>query len=350
MIFNWLTAQNEVVAGKSGNGAIVTVIVIFAVIISAMLIFAFIMKKRMDAGNDETAATGEKEETPAAKKLLDTKRLVSDVEDIVDGIVITDNGRRFVTAITSRGIDFYNENMNEQLSVVRGYQGFFSITEKPMTKRIYSKAVDIDTPKERYERRLAEVAEEYEQYAKMLQIAMEKGMEDEVTQLTPVVKQLEHRVVHLQEQLANMNFYSSTDVVMDMTQDYIFDWTYKETDIKLKKGEIFAKAKQELSTIATQKIDALLKTGVKARMCTNDEMNDLFRRHSRPLSAELYKQRLVSSSSFNEDIITSDSESIWKEAAILEDTYMLNQEYDEEDAIEYLKQKIMEEEGYSDED
>lgn len=347
MNYSLLAAQ----AGKSGNGALIAVIVFFIVLISGMLIFAFMLKRKMDAEQQgEGAVSGGKEDTAVSNgKLQDTKRLVGGVERIEDGIVVTDNGTRFIAAITCRGIDFYNENMNEQLSVLRAYQGFLNLMEKPMTYRLYSKAVDIDSPMERYERRLEEVVEAYEQADKTLRIAKERDMTEEVERLIPVVNLLAHRMEHLKEQIEIMAFYSSTDVVMDVTQDYIFDWTYRETDVKLKKGEIFAKAKKELSTIATQKIDALLATGVKARMCTNDEMVDMFRRQSKPYGAETFKQKYVSSSSIEEDVVSSESEELWREAAIAEDVYHMDREFDEEEAIEFLKQKIMEEEGDTDE-
>lgn len=311
-----LSATADITVEKSGIDPFIVVCVIFGVLILGGLVFGFIlMQKQKKNEQINVSPSGSKKADTAEnfevnQTVYDSKRIVEGVEKIEDGIIVTDGGKRFVAAITCRGIDFYNEGLAEQLSTMRGYQSFLNLVEKPMTYRLYSKAVDIDVSKNKYIRKLNETIELFDQSGKELQIAKERGADEAIiAELTNIVNRYERRIAHLNAQLEYMEFYSGTDVVMDVTQTYLFDWTYESgiTDTKLSPTEIFLMAKRELNTIATQKIDALAQAGVKGRLCTQDEVVDMFRRHSKPLSAELYKQRMVSTSSFEEDIIGSDS-------------------------------------------
>lgn len=311
-------AQTEsVVVEKSGVDPFIIVCVIFGVLIFGGLAFGLILMHKQKQNEQTGSSTNgsvhkaeESEKSEANHTVYDSRRIVEGIENIGDGIIVTDGGKRFVAAITCRGIDFYNEGLAEQLSTMRGYQSFLNLVEKPMTYRLYSKAVDIDSSKNRYAAKLEETIELFEQSGKELQIAKDRGASEEtIRELAAVVSRYEQRIAHLNAQLEYMEFYSGTDVVMDVTQTYLFDWTYESgiAGTKLSPTEIFLMAKRELNTIATQKIDALAQAGIKGRMCTQDEIIDMIRRHSKPLSAELYKQRMVNTSSFEEDIIGSDS-------------------------------------------
>lgn len=318
--FLTVAQMDSVVVEKSGANPVIVVAIIFAVLIFGGLAFGLVLMQKQKNGalpGGSSSGTGngegaEKSEDNSASNqtVYDTKRLVEGIERIEDGIIVTDNGKRFVAAITCRGLDFYNEGLAEQLSSMRGYQSFLNLVEKPMTYRLYSKAVDIDSSKNRYAAKIEETIDLFEQSGKELQFAKDRGASaEEIQELSDIVGRYKRRIDHLNEQMDYMEFYSGTDVVMDVTQDYIFDWTYEPgvNDVKLSATEIFIRAKRELNAIASQKIDALAQSGVKGRMCTQDEIIDMIRRHSKPLSAELYKQRMVNSSSFEEDIVSSDS-------------------------------------------
>lgn len=325
---------SQVVIQGSGNSQMIPLIVvsvIFAVLIFGGLILGlFLMRKQKKTQEGSTSGAVGSSSAPSLNgaMILDTKRLVEKVEKVEDGIIVTDNGQRFVAAITCRGIDFYNEGLSEQISVMRGYQNFLNIIEKPMTYRIYGKAVDLDSSKERYKAKLEETLDEYEQHLRALQLAKEKQAEEiEIRKLEEVLEYCEHRIKHLNEQLDCMEFYSGS-AVRDVTQDYIFDWTYTG-DEKLGPDEIFLKARRELTAIAIQKIDALLAAGVKGRMCTNDEMIDMLRRHSKPVTAESYKQKMVASSSFEEDVVGSESMDIAENLLRIKDMETLGQQLEE---------------------
>ena len=336
---------NEIVVKSGGIDPVVVVVCFFAVIIVGGFIWGLYMMYKQKSAGSETGATETKQPQKSSRnegretdKLQDTRWLVRKVEDIEDGIVVTDGGRRFVAAITCRGVDLYNAGVGEQLSVMRGYQKFYNIMEKPMSYRQYCKAIDLDIPKSHYTTRYEETLREYEHYVGEFQNAKEHRASEEVlNRLAELVNRHERKIRRLEGEIKNIEFYSESDVSMEGTQNYIFDWTYSPgiSEVKLSKTEIFLRARQELTAIAQQKIDALLASGVKARMCTQDEMMDMFRHHSKPIGSEIYKQKMLRESSFEEDIVTSNSikeatEALYKEdMEILMSSLFVKEDYNE---------------------
>lgn len=308
-----LSLEVEQAANKSAmKGPLVAVIVFFSVLILGGLAFAFyIMWKQkngeMNGSDNVEEGISSKAKTTA---IYDSKRLVERIERVEDGIIVTDNGKRFIAGITCRGLDFYNEGAREQLSVMRGYQSFLNIVTKPITYRLYSKEVDIDQAKNRYEKRYEELSEELSYATKQLTSAVDRGLsKEEISFCEQNVKNYENRLKHLADQMAAMDFYSGSDVSSDITQTYIFDWTYEPdmTENVSSDGRIFLRAKAELEATANHMITALSSAGVKARMCTQEEMWDAIRRNSRPVTAEQYRQRFVADFSERADIVGSDS-------------------------------------------
>lgn len=312
-----MNAGNDVVVKSSGMDPTVVLGLIFGVIIVGGFLWGLYMMYKQKNNQVASAATKEraperkgKEEDKSTRPLADTRWLVRNVERIEDGIVVIKGGKRFVTGITCRGIDLYNAGINEQLSTMRGYQKFYNIVENPITYRQYCKAIDLDIPKGRYLAKYKEVMQEYEHYIDALQNAKgHNAPEEELQRLAISANRCERRLKHFEEQMNSIEYYSGSDVSMDVMQTYIFDWSYTPgvSEVRLTDEEIFLRAKTELSAIATRKIDALMESGVKGRICTQDEMVDMFRHHSKPIGAENYKQKMLRDSSFEEDIVTSDS-------------------------------------------
>lgn len=259
----------------------------------------------------------EKKGSRSKKKVyLDTRTLVKEVENIEDGMITTGNGRRYVAAITCRGMDFYNASAVEQRAVMQGYRQFDNILTEPITYRLFPKAIDVDSLKEKYMKRYQEFYAEYEMTKRELESTVAHDPEDDIIpELEKKLAFMEHKMFHLTQQLDAMTYYSSTDVVLDQEQEYVFDWRYNpsETDVPLTAAEIEKRAKAELDAIATRKANALAAAGVKARKCTNSEMIDACRRNSKPITAEQYKQKHVEASSYFEDIIESASEEYFQD-------------------------------------
>ena len=281
----------------------------------------FMRKQKMEeegaSSNNAKSVSGKSKSGNKKKVYIDSRSLVKEVESIEDGVITTGNGRRFVAAITCRGMDFYNASAVEQRAVMQGYRQFCNILTEPITYRLFPKAIDVDSLKEKYVKRYQEFYSEYEMTKRELESAIAHNPEDNVIpELKNKLEFLEQKMFHLTEQLDAMTYYSSTDVVLDQEQEYVFDWRYNpsETDVPLTAAEIKKKAKAELDAIAARKTNALAAAGVKARMCTNSEIIDACRRNSKPITAEQYKQKHVEASSYYEDIIESASDEYFQEA------------------------------------
>ena len=120
---------------------------------------------------------------------------------------------------------------------------------------------------------------------------------------------LAFRIEHLNAQIQAVNFYSSSAVAVEQVQEYVFEWKYRSADFNkdLTLEERFVRAKTELEVMASGKIAALSSAGVKARLCTDSEVIDAFRRITQPISVERFRMKELENSNFFDDIMTSDS-------------------------------------------
>ena len=91
-------------------------------------------------------------------------------------------------------------------------------------------------------------------------------------------------------------------------QTWVFDWEFNPLDfsVDLSDEEIYKRAIMELDAIANAKIHALSNCGVKAYRCSTEELIEMTRRYSCPVSADRFKLRDIVNSSFFDDIFTSD--------------------------------------------
>ena len=95
----------------------------------------------------------------------------------------------------------------------------------------------------------------------------------------------------------------------DPVETYVFEWQYDPMDFStdLTQEEIYARAKQELNAKASSMIHALSNSHVKAVRCKTDELIEMFRFYSSPVSASRFKLKDIKNSSFFDDINTSNS-------------------------------------------
>lgn len=295
------------------KGLIIYLIVVIVLgAVAGGIVLVLNLKKRKSCSDDAIDRNiGGSEEVKRQKRLPleDTKKFIGAIEDIQDGILVTDGYSRFITGITCRGVDLYNESLPEQMSTMQNYAQFWNILEGPIQYRLYSRALDIDFSKNKYRAKIEELSAQYGTLEKEYNLAKDRKDEAKAASLKSDMDFLSGKIGHLLEQLNALEILSDVSVVQDDQQDYIFEWNYKKEagDVELTKAEIFERAREELDRIASQKIDALSACGVRGRKFTNDEMEDSCRRISKPYTADEFKQKSVSSSSFDEDIITSGS-------------------------------------------
>ena len=301
------------------KGLIIYLTVIISIgIIAGIVIVIMSLKYRKKTPRTASVKTSGNKDGLTAKKRLpleDTKKFISAIEDIKDGIIITDNYTRFITGITCRGVDLYNEPRTEQISIMNNYTPFFNILDDPIQYRMYSKAFDIDFSKNKYQSKIDEFSEQFRLLEKEHVLAVDKKDAARAAAIKSDMEFLSGRIVHLLEQLNALEVFSDVSYVQDEQQEYIFEWNYvrESGDVELTKAEIFEKAKKELDIIASQKIDALAASGVKAKRFTHDDMEDSCRHVSKPYTADEFNQKLVSSSDFEADVITSASKHVMED-------------------------------------
>ncbi len=281
--------------------------VVVAVIIFIVIRLAYNKKK-------PSGATQNKTHISTVSSIKDTKDLIRDVDDIIDGIIITDDYTRFISAISCRGINLYEKSSVEQLRVVEGYQTFIASIDSPITYRAYSKSVDITGTEQRYMEKYNEILNELNLSIEYRDVAAKNKNYEDVELYNQMIESYQFKLQHLQIQLDAMRYYSNADVIRDVTQSYIFDWTYRSSDYATghKKNERLALAKEELRRIANAKISALAASGVKAHVCTQGEVLDMFRRLSLPIASEQFSVRNIDDSSYYDDIVTSATRDILK--------------------------------------
>lgn len=292
--------------------AINIVIAFTALVVIAALVFAVYYKKKEKEraeGKRPVKSTGDSLAGYKTSGLKDSREFIKDIEDIRDGIIITDNATRFIAALNCRGVgDFYDRSASDQIPVMRGYVGFYNTVNKPITYRMNTKELDMDYTLNRYSQKREAFIQMYKNLeASLAGIPLDKTAERRLVQTE--MEQIQFRIAHLTSEMQGIEHYSSSAVAMEQVQTYVFDWKYRASDFDtdLSPAERFVRAKAELEVIAASKIAALSSAEVKARVCTQGEMIDICRRVSQPISVERFGMKELDNSSFFEDIVTSES-------------------------------------------
>ncbi len=291
-------------------------VLIFAIFLLIFFaVFYMVYRRKQKPVDDNTSS---KKNTDIAsldiKHLGDTKEFVRDIDDIIDGIIITDGYTRFISAIACRGINFYERNASEQLSVVNGYQRFIASIDTPITYRAYSKSLDISPVMNKYGTRLAELSAQAEYLEEELKSAQKHEDVSEVSAIQSALEIVRFQITHLEVQIEALDHYSNAEVIQDVTQDYIFDWIYSPSayEVRHTKKERLELAKEELGQIANAKINALKESGVRAHVCSQGEILDMCRRLSQPIASEQLSMKQIETSSYYDDIMSSETSSILK--------------------------------------
>ncbi len=245
------------------------------------------------------------------------------IDDIRDDMIIVDNGRRFVGVIKCSGFDFYSESAEVQYATCNNFKAFINTINHNITYRQFTQPVDLEYPIRRYEEaydnvtkllfNTAEDLKELERFLLEKEASLSEeekiGYANREDELSRQVEALKFRKFHLEDQIRVLRFLSGGTVAPDTMETWVFDWEFNPLDFAsdLTQEEIEERAVRELNAIASAKIHALSSCNVKAYRCTTEELIDMCRRYSSPISADRYKLRDIVDSSFYEDICTSHS-------------------------------------------
>lgn len=253
-------------------------------------------------------------------------------DDIKDGMVILNHGRRFVGAVRGEATrDFYEEQVQIQASVAQNFESFIGTIDRPTTFRQHCQAVDMEDTINAYKEQLSNrekelynaVEDRREIVAALERNTLTKEEMDEYTrsleQLDRQIESLKIRKFHIEDQINYIKCISGAGVDPLIVQNWLFEWIYDPLDfsIDLSEEEIYKRAVQELKAKANAYIHALSNCGVKAVRCTTEDLIEMSRRYSCPISSERFKLRDVVNSSFFDDINTSDCvDELMNEAAM----------------------------------
>lgn len=248
----------------------------------------------------------------------DMRDYVKHIEDIRGDMIITDGGNRFVAVLKCTGFDLFYESADRQLATVRGMYGFTNTITKPMTYRQFSKPVDLEYTLKRYQDALNARSEELFHVQEDIR-DMESNLkrdknalsdadvslyEREIQAARKKEKALRFRCFHLQDELRALGKYTGGNMDPETVETWIYEWSYDPYDFTydMSQEEIYYRAMKELYSIGRTKIHALANCGVRASRCTTDELIDMCRWYSAPVSAERYKLSDIKASSYFDDI------------------------------------------------
>lgn len=307
------------------NIAKIIVIILVGIVILCALAFIYIYKLR------KKKAIADEEVVDYSKlNRFDTKDYVK-FDDIKDGVVIFDNGYSFTAGIICYACgDFWSLPAMERLSVKKGYQSFLSTVTAPIMYKHSSRALDLSWQIKRYQKRLDEVEKkavnmslDYEELmteSKRVQAEGNyEGLEllvDAMENLSQKIEVEEARIKHLKDQIEYQQALASGMDATSHEQVYLFSWNYvpKVGEPELTKEEIFQRAKTELNNLAKVYISALGSAKIKARKCSQVELEILTKRHFHPVTGSLIKFSDYINSSDFDLMVRADDSKLYEEA------------------------------------
>lgn len=248
----------------------------------------------------------------------DAKSYIDDIDDITDDMIIMNGMTRFVGVIECQGFDFYEAHLVEQGNTVQNYLGFVNTIDKPISYRQHSKSVDLEFTLKKYFNAHENIREKLDKAIKRqneIQATLKNKLSPERKNLylseleltKRSISALSFRLFHIEDQLQYIDNNSGSTSTPLISSNYVFDWVYNpmEYSVDLTDSEIIERAKNELAAQANAKINSLSNSGVRAKRCSTIELIDMCRRHSQPISSERFRIRDVISSSYYDDIVST---------------------------------------------
>lgn len=285
------------------------IIVILGAIFFGVLIYY--RKKRQGKG------LGEEEHDYSTFERRDSEEYIT-FDDVKDGMLICDNGYRFVAGIRVFGFDFEHAPAEVQSMVQQNFLGFIRTITTPTMYRQHSEPIDMEHTLELYreayqkvELKLFDVAEEMRNIENEL-----RNIQDSITEeqrqkydsqqklLKKKKSSLEWRRSHLKSQMASAGQFTGGKVLPEPVQCYFFDWSYDSLDftLELSKEQIYEKARNQLDSMARAKIHALQNCHLRAYRCTTVDLIEMSRRYSSPITSNRIKLKdILYNSSYFED-------------------------------------------------
>lgn len=285
------------------------------------------------------------------------------LDDIKDNMIILEGNRRFIAVLRCRGFNFYSAQVDEQAATISNFLAFTNTINKPISYRQYCKSVDLEDTLKMYQDAHVKVQEELfslTEELKDIQTTLKRAsnmegyqvklFEETEEELISRISALEFREFHLRSQMGYIENISGNSVAPEINETWVFDWAFDQSlfSVELSEEDIYKRAIAELNAMAQAKIHSLSMCNVKAIRCKTEELIEMYRRYSSPISADRYKLKDILSSSYYDDITSSNepyeqiayAEEIKKEE---EELRLREEESQEKQTLNELAKKELEE-------
>lgn len=226
-------------------------------------------------------------------------------DDIRDGIVSLQNGKKHVAAIEIQGYDLFHASDEDQNAVMNNYtrfidmlpdNEFLQVRYNPVTRDLSGYIVQYQSLYEQVCERLYEKLETINRLQNTLNKASVKDISlisEKIISLNKEVESLQSQKKELNELVRWLKFNSDEDLNPDLRSTYVFSHSNDNIETAFEENltdeQIFERAKSELTNVANSYIRALEDAHLHVRMVTRTErMVDLFRSYFRPITGMNY--------------------------------------------------------------
>lgn len=294
------------------NVSILIFLVMMLIMAIAVAAFAIIYNIRKKAPVQNESADMEKRVRKNASEILP-------IEDIKDNMIIEKGGNRFSAVITCVGNDFYTKSLEEKVAIQNNYIDFIFALKEPITFRQYDEGINMDYTYKKLtdaykslEEQLFHKMEDFKEHQKTLK-DMQRVNDPSLGEMLSFMEQekasiesLQWRMDHIKEECAYLDRYSKGSLGTQKLT-YVVSWSPSvETNIGNSAESIYETAKRELDQLCKIKIRQLSDTGAVARRCQTNELIDICRRHSSPISANRFTMQQIMESTYFDDVVTTD--------------------------------------------
>lgn len=219
-----------------------------------------------------------------------------------DGIIVTDNGSRFVAGIVAKGFNFYNASAEAQANTIGGMSKFIEIVKSPIQFRQSTKKVDLNKKIKYYTDRIESLEREISQLEENMFQLIEKreryAGDAEAQEVYDKQMEMDKRDIASKKWMINECNYlkeylviHADDGAMEQYQCYFYEWEFDPilySASELTRDEIYEMACNELETRGKIYIDSLARCSVTARRMSKKELIAEMRAHNQPLTSRDY--------------------------------------------------------------
>lgn len=236
-----------------------------------------------------------------------------------DGIIVYDDGNRFVAGINVYGFNYFSASAQEQYNSISSMISFLNTIEQNVQYRQSTRAIDLQDSitqiQERIENINAEIFAVNEERKNMLDVISSymhepktfSMLEKRIMEAERTINCKNHSVEELEEMINYMDIISDNNYETERVQSWFIEWVYNANEYTdaLTEEERYEKAAEALSTKYLAFSNALSSTGCTCERMSADDLMECFRHHYMPETADLYKMSDIYQSSYNSLYVSS---------------------------------------------